>query len=435
MVPTTNEGTLERVLELISQRTDTYQTGVQTTVCWNSDSGWLNSVTKLEFIRKDEKPPAESTSKYQSVQIIRRLLTPNEVAALLKRLVEKHTLEIGADLKELSHDGRFSMGSKTRHPHSEWSQWPADIFDIQSNSATGQTWPPDQALIALNAPYYPSLEYVVSDLFGIRVQGWTNYLRGQEMVVLPDFRARISKLTVALTYVRADLECAFLKPSDLVMKTYGESRTGRLVQETTRLHEPFMQFDLPDRASFVSMALMCASTGDVLDQKVFREGVPWWEPNVVVEEPLVTEIEQLLLTGEGETVEFKVKLDINSRRLAKTATAFANTNGGTIVFGIDDEQRVVGCEIRGLAETITNILRSQCDPPPSFTTKIVKYENKELFVVRIAQSSATVYVVKELGPFIRANKSNRSPTSHELELLQKRRSSSGNSPISSWMTG
>jgi len=435
MAPVTNEGTLERVLELISQRTGTYQTGVQTTVCWNSDSGWLNSITKLEFIRKDEKPPAELTSKYQSVQIIRRLLTTNEVADLLKQLVEKHTLEIGAGMKDLSHDGRFSIGSKTRHPHSEWSQWPADIFDIQANSATGQTWPPDQALIALNAPYYPSLEYVVSDLFGIRVQGWTNYLRGQVTVVLSDFRARISKLTVASTYVRADLECVFLKPSDLIMKTYGESRTGRLIQETTRLQEPFVQFDLPDRASFVSMALMCASNGDVLDEKVFREGVPYRDPNVVVVEPLIPEIEQLLLTGEGETIEFKEKLDTNSQRLAKTATAFANTNGGTIVFGIDDDQRVVGCNIRGMTDTITNILRSRCDPPPQFTTKEVKYENKEVLLVRVAQSSSTVHVVRELGPFIRANKSNRSPTSHELELLQKRRSSSGNSPISSWMTG
>ncbi len=157
MAQTTNEGTLERALELISRRTDTYQTGVQTTVCWNSDSGWLNSITKLEFIRKEEKTPAEIANKYQSIQIIRRLLTPNEVTALLKQLVEKHSLEIG-DTKELPHDGRFSIGSRTRQPYSEWSQWPADIFDIQSSSSTGQTWPPDQALIALNAPYYPSLE-------------------------------------------------------------------------------------------------------------------------------------------------------------------------------------------------------------------------------------------------------------------------------------
>src|SRR6267142_158500 len=424
MAPTTSEETLDRVLELISRRTDTYQTGVQITVCWNSDSGWLNSITKLEFVRKDEKPPEELTNKYQSIQIFRRHLTPNKIGTLLKQLVEKHSLEIGADTKDLSYDARFSIGGRTRHPHSEWSKWPADIFEIQPGNSAGNTWPPDQALIAVNAPYYPSLEYVLSDLFGIRVQGWTNYLRGQVMVVLPDFRARISKLTVATTYVRADLECPFRQPSELVMKTYAESRTRRLVQETTRLQEPFVQFDLPDRASFVSLALVCASTGDVLDEKVFREGVSWREPNVVVE-PLAPEIEQLLLTGEGETVEFKEKLDINSQRLAKTAIAFANTNGGTIVFGVDDDQRVVGCDIRGMADTITNILRSRCDPPPRFTTNIVRYEDKDLHLVQVAHSSATVHVVKDLGPFIRANRSNRTPTSHELELLRGRRGSSG----------
>src|SRR5258708_35381597 len=211
------------------------------------------------------------------------------------------------------------------------------------------------------------------------------------------------------------------------MKTYADSRTTRLVQETTRLEEPFLQFDLPDRASFVGMALLAASRGDILDEKTYKEGISWREPNVVVE-PLAPEIEQLLLTGEGETIEFKEKLDSNSLRIAKTATAFANTNGGTIVFGVDDEERVVGCEVRGMAETITNILRSRCDPPPSFTVKAVKYQDKDLFLVRVAASSASVHVVKEVGPYIRANKSNRAPTSHELELLQ-RRSGSG-SPLS-----
>jgi hypothetical protein len=303
---------------------------------------------------------------------------------------------------------------------------------MEQNMA-GQNWPPDQPLIDLSAPYYPSLGHVLSDIFGIRVQGWTNYLRGQVAVILPDFRARISKLTVALAYVRADLECIFSQPSKLILKAYAENRNGRLAQETIQVQELAVQLDLPDRPSLVSMALLCASTGDVLDEKVFQEGVSWRQPNVVVE-PVAPEVEQLLLTGEGETVEFKEKLDTNSLRLVKTATAFANTSGGTIVFGVDDDQRVVGCDIRGMADTITNILRSRCDPPPNFTTKVVKYEDKELFFVQVAQASATVHVVKELGPFIRANRSNRTPTSHELESLQRRRASGGVMPLfSNWI--
>jgi len=74
-----------------------------------------------------------------------------------------------------------------------------------------------------------------------------------------------------------------------------------------------------------------------------------------------------------------------------------------------------GCGLRDsrIGETITNILRSQCDLT-SFTTKIVKYDNKELFVVRIAQSSATVYVVKELA--------------HSFERI----SPTGPQPVTNW---
>jgi hypothetical protein len=70
--------------------------------------------------------------------------------------------------------------------------------------------------------------------------------------------------------------------------------------------------------------------GDRLRHYKFVAGC---QPDVVVE-PVVPEIEQFFLTGEGETVEFKERLDVNGLKLPKTATAFANTKGGTIVFGM-----------------------------------------------------------------------------------------------------
>src|SRR5712664_1444599 len=222
MAPTSADlATLCEILKLVLQRADSYETGVQTTVCWKAATGWLNAITKLEFICKGEKPPGALTHEYRNVTIVRRLLSHTEVAALLKKLVEENSLETGNRRDGLAHEASFSMGGKVRRPHSEWSQWPADIFEIQPGFS-GQPWPPDEPLIAVHAPYYPSFEQVLSDFFAIRNQGWTNYLRGQVVVVLPDFRARISKLTIALAYLRAELECVFLQPSDLVVKVYAE---------------------------------------------------------------------------------------------------------------------------------------------------------------------------------------------------------------------
>lgn len=236
MVPTTSEATRAKVVELVAPRAATYESFVQTSVFWCSDSGWRNSLTKLEFTRKNEKPPAGLTYEYPDIHIVRRLMPAKEFTDFLARIVEKHTLDSGT--KELPFEGAFSIGSKSRQPHSEWSQWPADIFVMEQSSAQGQNWPPDQPLIDLSAPYYPSLGHVLSDLFGIRIENWTNYLRGQVTVVLPDFRARISKLTVASTYARADLECVFSQPTKLIVKAYAENRAMKILAVSRMLNEP-----------------------------------------------------------------------------------------------------------------------------------------------------------------------------------------------------
>src|SRR6266478_3648295 len=318
--PPTTQEILDKILQLISRRADTYEIAVQTTICWNSDSGWRNSLTKLEFTRKGEKPPSEIRYEYRDVEIIRRRLTITQTSALLKVLIEEHSLETGAGPKLLPYDVSFSnFGNSPRRPYSEWSQWPAEIFEIQQPNSYGQTWPPDQPLIAVNAPHYPSFENVLFDLFGIRAQGWTNYLRGQIMLVLPDFRARISKLIVKSRYFRTDLECGFLRPSDLILQVYAENRVGRLVQETVQLKQPFAKVDVSSSPSLVSVALICKATGETLDQRVYRDGVSWLQQNVEVDLPSKTT--ETTPTDIRETLAFAVEGYTNNPRLSGGTTA------------------------------------------------------------------------------------------------------------------
>jgi hypothetical protein len=421
--------TQDRVLELLAQRTPSYETAIQTTICWRTSAGWTNSLTNLDFVRTGEEPPCAVAFEYPEVAILRRLLNHEQCAYVIQRIGSENVLETGHSIGNIPLQVRFPTGGRVRWSHSEWSRWPSDIFVLEPVS--GQPSVPDQSLVALDAPYYPSLDQVLSDFFQIRVQGWMNYFRGQVVVTLPDFRARISKLTVALAHMTVEIECPTGSFSDVVAKVYAEGQSGRLLQETIRLTDTNLQFDLSGQPSFASAALLWNKTGEMLCEKSFREGVPWREPGVSVEVVEVTEpdIEQLLLTGESETVEFKERLDKNRpERIAKTAAAFSNTKGGTIIFGVDDDHRIVGCEIEGLADRITNILRSHCDPPPTFRTKVVTKEGKDLLLVEIIESAEAVHTVKELGPFIRANGTNRSPTSHELALLYRRRNATEMKP-------
>jgi hypothetical protein len=347
------------------------------------------------------------------------MLAHNQVEKLLNQLSMENKLELGDSLGSVPLQARLSIGSKSRWSHSEWSPWPADVFTFEPPG--GQSWPPDEPLIAVHEPYYPSFEHVLSDFFAIRTQSWTNYLRGQVVMVLPDFRARISKLTIALTSLRAELECPVLKPADLVLKIFAESSMGRLAHKTIQPETTIVEVDLTDKPSAVNLALVSKATAETLHEKTFREGVSWREPDVVVEDSQ-PEIEQFLLTGESETVDFKEKLDKGRpEKIARAVAAFANTKGGTVVFGVDDDHNVVGCEVRGMSDTITNIIRNYCDPPPAFTINAVNRDGKELLLVHVSESPSTVHLVKDLGLFIRANGTNRAPTSHEFQILLRRR--------------
>ena len=136
-MPTPAEVTmLDRVLGLLSQRACSYEIGVQTTVCSKTSTGWVNSLTKLDFVKSGEDRPAVFAHEYRDVVIVRRLLTHEQIARLVRRLVEENLLETGHRIGDLPVQAKFSIGGRTRWSHSEWSQWPADVFILEP--ASGQ---------------------------------------------------------------------------------------------------------------------------------------------------------------------------------------------------------------------------------------------------------------------------------------------------------
>ena len=55
--------------------------------------------------------------------------------------------------------------------------------------------------------------------------------------------------------------------------------------------------------------------------------------------------EDTLFSGESKNIEYKVAVPEKSEKYMKTVVAFANGNGGKIVFGIDDKTlEIVGMD-------------------------------------------------------------------------------------------
>jgi predicted HTH transcriptional regulator len=99
------------------------------------------------------------------------------------------------------------------------------------------------------------------------------------------------------------------------------------------------------------------------------------------------ELQALLEEGEGFQLEFKRKVT-SPTKVARTLIAFANTKGGTILFGIDDDKTIVGVESEKMeVEMIETAGTMHCEPPIEPGIEIVSHRGRDVIVVTIDEST------------------------------------------------
>jgi predicted HTH transcriptional regulator len=104
------------------------------------------------------------------------------------------------------------------------------------------------------------------------------------------------------------------------------------------------------------------------------------QPDVEIEIEPATRLEALITGGEGPTTEFKEELPANDadskRNVMKTVAAFANGDGGSILFGVTNEGQIVGADSGTRAapgDTLARLVRSWVSPMPQFTIEAIEF--------------------------------------------------------------
>ena len=77
-------------------------------------------------------------------------------------------------------------------------------------------------------------------------------------------------------------------------------------------------------------------------------------------------VEDTMFSGESKNIEYKVSLPDKSEKYMKTIVAFANTQGGKLIVGVDDKtHQIVGVEndvLFQLMDGIANAVSDSCVP-------------------------------------------------------------------------
>lgn len=122
-------------------------------------------------------------------------------------------------------------------------------------------------------------------------------------------------------------------------------------------------------------------------------------------------IQSLLQRSEGKTLEFKQDLS-SPKPLMKTLVAFANTAGGLLVVGIDDDRKIVGIEHPlDAEERLCNMVSDAISPRLVPNIELMTTDGKTILVVEVFVSGSRPHRIKsegyEQGVYVRLGSSNR----------------------------
>lgn len=95
---------------------------------------------------------------------------------------------------------------------------------------------------------------------------------------------------------------------------------------------------------------------------------------------------KLIEDGESLTVEFKQRFS-TEEKIAKEMIAFANTKGGVMIFGVEDDGKICGVlSEKGEAELIKTAAEKYCEPPVQYSIDFLNIGKDELVIVNIQES-------------------------------------------------
>src|SRR4026209_2209427 len=130
-----------------------------------------------------------------------------------------------------------------------------------------------------------------------------------------------------------------------------------------------------------------------------------------------TELSRLIRGGEDTFLELKVKLS-NTEKIAQEIVALANTGGGVIIFGVNDQLRVEGVDDpERVQDDLVRICREEVQPPlVPFIDRIVLDNGRRIVALEI-ETKRRPYRTRDGRFYLRIGAEKREASREEISTL------------------
>ncbi|OFX82791.1 MAG: ATP-dependent DNA helicase [Bacteroidetes bacterium GWF2_33_16] len=139
-------------------------------------------------------------------------------------------------------------------------------------------------------------------------------------------------------------------------------------------------------------------------------------------------IQNLIRQGEHQQLDFKHSIT-DSKKIARSLVAFANTDGGKLLVGVKDNGSISGVRDEEEFYMVQAAAQMYCKPPLNFESKIWEVNDKTILEITIAKSNNIVYEAPNKEGkwmvYIRVNDQNFTANKILLKVWQKKKSKNG----------
>jgi predicted HTH transcriptional regulator len=133
---------------------------------------------------------------------------------------------------------------------------------------------------------------------------------------------------------------------------------------------------------------------------------------------LNTGLYKLIEEGEHQQQDFKYCIN-DSKKIAKSLVAFANTDGGRLLIGVKDNGKVVGVKTEEEYYMVESAARIYSNPPVDFTTRQWQTDGKTVLGISVPPSEKKPHFARDESgkwrAYIRINDEN--VLAHRIQIL------------------
>ena len=376
----------------------------------------------VNFLRKGDAPFGEKTYDYGDFILTKKSVDVQDALNLIRSIFEGQVLKFDGwpeiPLKIHLSDMRFvRSGSHYGYVSSEWPRLYA--YGRISDDSRGNI--PQDSLSKLGLPLFPSGNEAINVLLELRrlPKDWYT-LESRIELVVPDYRARIKNLRLAGNRVTVEVETKEIAYTDVLAKFYCMSENKSYTSGDLPLEAGHVNFVTDEEPLQVEAHIISALDGEVIDKRKFDYRYPSREEGVIIEN-IEAQLFDIIDKGENVNVEFKKEL--SREEFLETVVAFANTSGGTIFLGVDDN-----CRIKGFKEDvkakIVDLIADHCDP--SIEVQIdsrVMVQGTPITLVKVPEGANKPYTLKDRGIFVRRGSSDRQIKRTKLDDIYAKKQS------------